>query len=294
MLPNFFVIGAMKSATTSLCALLSNHPDIYFSPYKEPSFFNRDDHYLGEGMGFYEAMFEGARGEKAIGEGSTQYSRAALFPQVAGRIAEHVPHGKIIYMVRHPIDRIESQYSQRLNNGQTIQPFLKDIRKHPEHYLDTSDYWTQINVYRQFFADDKILILYFDEFRKEPDSVVRQCLEFLEVDPEISIDRTESKKNPRSLHQQDTHALSMIKSVPFMNKLKLLAPKPFRQAVRRKLRKSVEHSADWDTETLQWVIDELQANTQKFLSFYGKPEDYWTLDTSRIDSQPSAEADGRS
>jgi hypothetical protein len=29
--PNFFVIGASKSGTTSLCELLAGHPDVFVS-----------------------------------------------------------------------------------------------------------------------------------------------------------------------------------------------------------------------------------------------------------------------
>lgn len=43
MLPDFCVVGAMKSGTTTLCAILDEHPDIYISKPKEPLFFDRDD-----------------------------------------------------------------------------------------------------------------------------------------------------------------------------------------------------------------------------------------------------------
>jgi hypothetical protein len=38
-LPNFFVIGAGKSGTTSLWRYLEQHPEVYMSPIKEPNFF---------------------------------------------------------------------------------------------------------------------------------------------------------------------------------------------------------------------------------------------------------------
>ena len=38
--PNFFVIGAMKSATTSLYTYLDQHPEIFMTDIKEPMFFN--------------------------------------------------------------------------------------------------------------------------------------------------------------------------------------------------------------------------------------------------------------
>src|SRR5262245_6077586 len=41
-LPNFFIVGAPKSGTTSLYHCLDQHPEIYMSPVKEPSFFASD------------------------------------------------------------------------------------------------------------------------------------------------------------------------------------------------------------------------------------------------------------
>ena len=41
-LPNFFIVGAAKSGTTSLYHHLCQHPDIFMSPVKEPHYFSRD------------------------------------------------------------------------------------------------------------------------------------------------------------------------------------------------------------------------------------------------------------
>src|SRR5258707_14574826 len=38
-LPNFFIVGAPKAGTTSLCYYVGQHPDVYMSPIKEPSYF---------------------------------------------------------------------------------------------------------------------------------------------------------------------------------------------------------------------------------------------------------------
>ena len=51
-LPNFFVVGAARSGTTSLNRYLSQHPEIYLSPRKETHFFARDylpPYFMGTG-----------------------------------------------------------------------------------------------------------------------------------------------------------------------------------------------------------------------------------------------------
>jgi hypothetical protein len=37
--PTFYILGAGKSGTTSLYVYLAQHPDIFMSPVKEPTFF---------------------------------------------------------------------------------------------------------------------------------------------------------------------------------------------------------------------------------------------------------------
>ena len=81
MLPNFLVIGAAKSATTSLCELLGQHPDVFILDPKEPHFFTR--HYE-LGWKWYKSLFSNAGSYERIGEGSTSYSQKGLYPGLIG------------------------------------------------------------------------------------------------------------------------------------------------------------------------------------------------------------------
>lgn len=47
-MPNFLIIGAMKSGTTSLYNYLRQHPEVFVSPAKEAQFFA----YEGESFNF--------------------------------------------------------------------------------------------------------------------------------------------------------------------------------------------------------------------------------------------------
>ncbi len=85
-LPNFLIIGAAKSGTSSLYMYLKQHPDIFIIPVKEPHFFSFDDKTkFTKGPGDpiykaitdfqdYQALFDGVTNEKAIGEASTSIS----------------------------------------------------------------------------------------------------------------------------------------------------------------------------------------------------------------------------
>ena len=70
MLPNFLIVGAQKSGTTSLWSYLSSHPDVYLSPKKEIKFFDRG---YDRGVSWYESFFDGWNGEAAAGEATQTY-----------------------------------------------------------------------------------------------------------------------------------------------------------------------------------------------------------------------------
>ena len=76
-MPNFLIIGAMKSGTTALYYYLEQHPEIYMSPVKEPNFFSSQEQENAADtvthIGTYQHLFRGASGEKAIGEASHSY-----------------------------------------------------------------------------------------------------------------------------------------------------------------------------------------------------------------------------
>jgi len=69
----FFVIGAPKCGTTSLCSILAEHPEVGFSIPKEPRFFSHDEIYA-RGFDWYHGLFPERDGKKSVGEGSTSYA----------------------------------------------------------------------------------------------------------------------------------------------------------------------------------------------------------------------------
>ena len=70
-LPTFIIIGAAKSATTSLTKALGRHPEIQISQSMEPKFFGR--HYL-RGWEWYANQFEADPRRPLRGEASTMYT----------------------------------------------------------------------------------------------------------------------------------------------------------------------------------------------------------------------------
>src|SRR5918997_468574 len=118
-LPNFLIIGAMKSGTTALYYYLEQHPQIYMSPVKEPNFFCSGGQEGWESKSVtriraYQYLFKDVSDEKAIGEASHCY---LYEPQAVARIQEHLPDAKLVAILRNPVDRAYSHFLHMVRNG---------------------------------------------------------------------------------------------------------------------------------------------------------------------------------
>ena len=130
--PNFFIIGAPRAGTTSLCNYVADHPRIYFSPIKEPHFFSTDypDHPRPDERE-YERLFAVANGSYlAVGEGSTSYLSSLV---AVPKILEYSPAAKFIVLMRHPIELAYSFHSHLVyHGGEDVEDFEQAWRLQPE------------------------------------------------------------------------------------------------------------------------------------------------------------------
>ena len=116
--PNFFIIGAPRSGTTSLSSYLSDHPDIYFSDVKETGFFHNGvlSHKHTTIKDYMEICFSGTKDKKykAVGEGTTSYLSSK---KAVERVLEFNPDAKFIAMLRNPVDMMYSLYLHNRKNN---------------------------------------------------------------------------------------------------------------------------------------------------------------------------------
>jgi hypothetical protein len=246
--PNFFIIGAAKAATTSLSSLLAMHSQAAIVQGKEPHFFSHDHNYK-RGWNEYLKLFRNCRDAVAVGDASTSYSRIRYHPFVIQRIQEHVPRAKIIYMVRHPLKRMESAYVEHIctPGGQMFASINDALRKQPM-VVDSSRYWEVFDAYRQKFDESKIKVVWFEEYTADTTGVFQDVCRFLEIDdsviPDLECERTNSRQDAPS-------RLSKIG------------------------RAGVQVNTAWDELTRQWVIDQIRDDNSRFLAHFNRPRDYW-------------------
>jgi len=281
MKPNYMVIGSAKCASTSLCTLLGQHPDVFVTEVKEPNFFSNEEVY-SKGFEWYESLYAGAGSASARGEGSQRYTFGKVYPQTAKRIFDYAPETKLIYIVRHPLRKIEGNWVQMRAFGpdaevQAFHSFDKSVREQRDWITDSANYLAEIELYREHFPDEQILVLFFEDFVSEPESVMRRCFEFLGVDPDAEVDRESSHQNPSTGKKVPGRLLTTLRQLPFYRMGKALMPEFLLVPLRKALRKPVQGRPEWVPETQAWVVDLLREDTETFLARYGKPRDFWTL-----------------
>lgn len=194
-LPNFLIIGAMKSGTTSLHRLLAQHPEVYMPEFKEPGLFLEYPAYLKKaqdqlGMTFKSRqqlltyLREGYRGEKCFGESSTYYTKIpAQGNEAPMNIRTHAPGMKMIYLLRNPYGRMVShfRYVQSMGAVQGVE-FNDFLRQAAPLLVRISSYQFQLSHYLELFPPQQFLILTLEKLQQQPSQVMGEICEFLEID----------------------------------------------------------------------------------------------------------------
>ena len=204
-LPNFLIIGAAKSGTTALYAYLKQHPQIFMSPFKEPRFFAFQDNpprFQGPrdqanainnktitSIDKYLDLFKGVTTEIAIGEASPAYIHV---PGTAERIQRLIPNVKLIAILRHPAERAFSSFLhlkregyEPLDFGQALIEESNRTSKNWEflwQYKGLGFYYEQLNQYYRVFDQTQIRVYLYDDLQENPENLMRDIFEFLNVD----------------------------------------------------------------------------------------------------------------
>lgn len=180
-LPDFLIIGACKAGTTTLWRYLQRHPRIFLLDPKEPDFFSRIERY-DQGIGWYKTLFVGARPDQFCGEASTTYSRWPHLGDVPARIARAAPTMKLIYMMRHPVDRTYSDYCQRMRMPVPRLTFEEALQQ-DRMFTDTSLYMMQIEKFLERFPRELLLPILLDDLSDDPRPTLETVQRFLGLDP---------------------------------------------------------------------------------------------------------------
>ena len=177
-LVNFIIIGAQKSGTTSLAYQLTQHHDICFSIRKEPQYFSTTKDWR-KSLSTYSRLFNPKPGQ-LCGEASTSYTFLPEYQDTHFRLHAYNSELKLIYICRHPIDRIISQYTHDVLRGRVSDSFETEVLANPI-YIDRTRYAMQVEPYLKLFPRENILLLIFEEFIANKEQTLARVAQFLDI-----------------------------------------------------------------------------------------------------------------
>ena len=291
------IIGAMKSGTTSLFQILSQHPEIAPAREKEPRYF-ADDAVMQRGWEWYLNLWDWdpARHKVAL-EASTAYSNAPGQPGVPGRIAEiNNAKFRFIYILRNPLDRIASnaRHGMYAGWGRSLDDGVAD------YLINLTRYAMQIDQYLAHFPRDSLLLLTLEEFQETPESVLARICAFLGVADDFKFRAPGERYNTSDLYQVAPFWAKLLKA----RSVRFLAHRFIPHHLRHELRKRLKHlprrkaplgRCELTEENKSYILEQLATDLHRLESTYGIDIGrYWSLRVSQPSSGPRITQLGRS
>ena len=259
-MPNFLIIGAAKSGTSSLYAYLKQHPQIYLCPTKETNFFafegeeinfpglRKNESTKSYQAGFktdlesYQQQFQPKAGETAIGETCPSY---LYIPKAAERIKYYIPNVKLIVILRDPIQRAHSNFLHHIRDRvEYYENFVQALEAEEWriqkgwwwgfHYKKVGLYYEQLKRYFDLFDGNNIRVYLYEDFKINPLLILENIFQFLGVD-DTFIPDVSAKYNATAISKNRTLDALIKESSPVKSIYQLLVPNKLRKKLTAQL-----------------------------------------------------------
>jgi hypothetical protein len=252
-----FIGGASKSGTTALYYYLKQHPDLFLSEKKELHFFSRPElatHCDGPGDKFvldeipttfeqYIAHFNAIRPGQVAFDISPSYLH---FSGSADRIRAYFPHAKFVFILRNPADKAFSQYNHLRSTCRETLSFTEALERESMRaeagysdmwlYRDSGFYADRISKFLDVFGSGHVRIYLFDDFIREPSSVLGDLCAFVGVRGDIDFAEP-GEVNVSGEPRSKLLAKTLLQPNRFTRLLRRLLPHDLGRWMRENIRK---------------------------------------------------------
>lgn len=274
------IIGAMKAGTTTLFDHLAAHPAVAPSRPKEPGFFAFDDLY-SKGRDWYHSLFAFDPGVHQLRlDGSTDYAKHPHCGGVAARLKAFGGDFRLIYILRHPLRRIES-------HAQHVQHKRREIGRldssRPDHSLDAgvspvsldiSRYALQLDQYAEYFDRGALFVTSLERLTRDPagvtDAVCRHIGVDLEGLPE-ALDRRNAGDGVRRAREVHPLWRAAAAVAPVRALARAAVPQAMRDRLRGRTRRVTQAEGRFALrpEEESRLIDQLSPDLARLRDRYG-------------------------
>ncbi len=233
------MIGAMKSATTTLHEQLAAQPGLFMSRPKEPNYFSDDESYA-RGWPWYSSLFGGAKPGDIRGESSTHYTKLPTYPRTVDRMVRDLPRLKLIYLMRHPIDRLISHYVHEITCGRIREGLSQAIYRHTD-LIDYSRYAMQLRPFLEAYGAMSILPVFFSRLVYHSQEELKRIGHFLGHEGEVAWDVTMKPQNAGKDRLRFSPIRDALVRAPVLAGLRQrIVPRQWSQSIKGLWRASVD------------------------------------------------------
>lgn len=208
LMPSFFIVGAQKAGTTSLMSSLVQHAEVVAPLEKEINYWHVDQNfelglkyyasYFPEQSNSLLGRFRTNRKTKITGDATANTLECLV---AAARVKAHFPEGKIVIMLRNPVDRAYSHYQMAVRYGFEEASFEEALALEQERidqgnvegqhnyafqrlgYRSKGAYVQFLKPWLEHFSADQLLFLKMEDWAETPEPLWQQLLDFLALSP---------------------------------------------------------------------------------------------------------------
>lgn len=242
---DFFIIGAQKSATTSLYNYLSEHPEIYMPEVKENHFFVEDRVY-NQGVQHFHRFYQTYAAQKVVGGAFVHMLTSQEAPE---RVYNYNKDAKLIVMLRNPVDRAYSAYHFAIKNGWESSKikFFDAVKLQDERlkgnlteqtdlaYVNSGMYAKHLSNWLKWFTKDKFLILFDSDFIADSQGQMKKVFNFLGVDESVIVNTNNAYNRSGDVRLKTLHRFLRNKESRFRRNVGKVLPFGIKSFYRRQI-----------------------------------------------------------
>lgn len=277
------IIGTQKGGTSSLFYYLSQHPQISESTIKETNFFVKDSQW-SKGIDYYESLYEWEPSKHAIAlEASPNYTYT--FDNL-GKVIQRMKtvdfRYKFIYIMRDPVQKIESMRKQGVYQGWYANQLKRETSHSlPSNVIESVSYAAIVDTFTTNFSREQILLLKTDELKKDllSGTLRDKLCPFLEIDSSFEFPLGKIL-NSQNSYRNDTiwHYLRELK---YLKSLKMIFPASLTNKARGILAKPLKQDqatvAPLTDAQKEFIRVSLKDDSRRLETEYGVDISNWDL-----------------